>query len=599
MHLTDSTYIWAESKNFTMVAGFEQAFQDRFVWESTATVMHKLTTLKQKKGQTVTELADEVRQLASYVKDYPVAMMVRAFIERLEDPGLREKVLGGRPLSLEAAEEAAKYFVTYAQPKEKEKEEKKVEEKRESDVDKITKQLERLTMQLTQMQQGRGAGILPRPGGGAGGGGFKCYQCGKEGHMARECPNKGRAAMNVMQQIMEKSKPSMTIAEFLNGEEGGVEMLVGERKRIAIRDPEGWGIDEAREELRKKLADVGEERRQGGQGLNIYEEDEERIKVWMEEQDFLKWMEERRIVIVEEEGRLELNAEEEDEYYLWLREQEEEGSKEEASSEEDSEEGDGEEAEEKEDKEVGGEEEETWRYNFGSPTADEIGAWDTIGTGIGWDKKYDEMVEKYVGEENEAKWEGDSMVDGEEYRNHKWEEGELVYDKRRKLISTDHLFEMYNYPAAEKWNYVAAESGDEGRIILGSYYTLKKEAPRVACPAFEDLFVSLNHELGEQQQKEVRTLLVEYRDIFSTEKETICTHPTIRHHIATGNTKPIAHKPYRVSPSERARIEEEVQTLLKQRVIRPSNSPCAAPAGPSTSRSAPPPPPLADTPVGT
>ncbi|CAI5530085.1 unnamed protein product [Closterium sp. Naga37s-1] len=250
MHLTDAAYVWAESKDFKTVAGFELSFSERFVWESTATVMQKLAVLKQKKGQSVTELADEVRQLASYVKEYPTAMMVRAYIEGLEDQGLREKVLGARPVSLETAEEAAKYFVSYAQPKEIAKEEKKVKE--ETEVEKITKQLERLTMQLTQMQQGRGPGILPRPGGGAGGG-FKCYQCEKEGHMARECPNKGRVTMNVMQQLVEKSRPAMTIAEFLNGEEGGVDMLVGERKRRAVRDPEGWGIDEAREELRKKL----------------------------------------------------------------------------------------------------------------------------------------------------------------------------------------------------------------------------------------------------------------------------------------------------------------------------------------------------------
>ncbi|CAI5521996.1 unnamed protein product [Closterium sp. Naga37s-1] len=269
---------------------------------------------------------------------------------------------------------------------------------------------------------------------------------------------------------------------------------------------------------------------------NINEEDEERIKEWMEEQDFLKWTEERRVAMAEEEGGMELNAEEEDEYYLWLREQDEEGDKEEASSEE-------EEEEEKELKVVDGEEE-AWGYDFGSPTAEEVGAWESAGLGIDWDKEYDEMVEKYVGEVNEAKWEGDSMVDGEEYLDYEWEEGELVYDKRRKPISTDHFFEMYSYPAAEKWNYVAVESGDEGRIILGSYYTLKKEVPRVACPAFEDLPVSLNHELDKQQQKEVRTLLVEYKEVFSTEKETLGTHPTIRHHIATGSAKPIAHKPY-------------------------------------------------------
>ncbi|CAI5972589.1 unnamed protein product [Closterium sp. NIES-65] len=215
----------------------------------------RLTALKQKPGQTVMELADEVRQLAAYVPNYPTAMAVRHFIEGLGDKGLRERVLGGRPISLEAAEEAAKYFVSYSLPMGIEPVVEAAKEKdlvnKESEVDKITKQLEKLSIQLAQMQQGRGGGLLHRPAGGR----FKCYQCGKEGHMARDCTQKGRAALNVMQQVLEGKAP--TIAEFLNGEEGKLDMLVGPRKRQAVRDPEGWGIDEAREELRKKLAQTG------------------------------------------------------------------------------------------------------------------------------------------------------------------------------------------------------------------------------------------------------------------------------------------------------------------------------------------------------
>ncbi|CAI5466028.1 unnamed protein product [Closterium sp. Yama58-4] len=139
--------------------------------------------------------------------------------------------------------------------------------------------------------------------------------------------------------------------------------------------------------------------------------------------------------MAEEEGRMELNEEEEDEYYLWLREQEEEEGKEEATSEEESIEGGEEEL-----KDVGGEEE-AWGYNFGSPTTDEVGAWASGGTRIDWDKAYDEMVEEYVGQEDEVEWEMDSMGDGEEYLDQDCEDGELIYD-RRKPISTDHLFEL-------------------------------------------------------------------------------------------------------------------------------------------------------------
>ncbi|CAI5482902.1 unnamed protein product [Closterium sp. Yama58-4] len=158
MHLTESAYVWAESKEFTTVAGFDKAFRERFIWESTANVMQRLTGLKQKPGQTVMELADEVRQLAAYVPNYPVAMSVRHFIEGLGDKSLREKVLGGRPVSLEAAEEAAKYFVSYSLPMGIEPVPEAAKEKgpgnKESEVDKITKQLEKLSISCGKPRSG-------------------------------------------------------------------------------------------------------------------------------------------------------------------------------------------------------------------------------------------------------------------------------------------------------------------------------------------------------------------------------------------------------------------------------------------------------------
>ncbi|CAI6003562.1 unnamed protein product [Closterium sp. NIES-65] len=161
-----------------------------------------------------------------------------------------------------------------------------------------------------------------------------------------------------------------------------------------------------------------------------------------------------------------------------------------------------------------------------------------------WDMGYEE-ARRAVEEKGEITdlLEGDSMMDGEEYLVEDKEEGELAYEGKGHRISPDYLFALFNYPAAERWQYLAAEKGDEGRIVLGSYYSLKKEATRVACPAFEDLPVSLNHELGMAQQTDLRKLLVEYREVFATEAEPLGTHPTVLHHIATGDgLKPDAGK---------------------------------------------------------
>ncbi|CAI5997269.1 unnamed protein product [Closterium sp. NIES-65] len=659
-------------------------------------------------------------------------MAVRHFIEGLGDKGLRERVLGGRPISVEAAEEAAKYFVSYSLPMGIEPVVEAAKEKdlvnKESEVDKITKQLEKLSIQLAQMQQGRGGGLLHRPAVGR----FKCYQCGKEGHMARDCTQKGRAALNVMQQVLEGKAP--TIAEFLNGEEGKLDMLVGPRKRQAVRDPEGWGIDEAREELRKKLAQTGgaEEAAKGSrfvrrprvsalpnsynvvdrlkltpvsvsvwnyisdsdkvrkglldalklaedkgkedgaaamQGVSIvaaapresrhedpipsnlvfqvpqcdvhlgkhrltaivdsgasqtalshviarklgllpYLQDTtieyttssgETSKPWgilpdvpvrvgkltlpidiavtgantydmllghdwiysanadimtskwqivyrvntketdsvpittgpvgtgshpscvslppqtphrndtkppqhwsgMNEKEFQRWLEEKQLLLAKEQGRIRLTEEEAD-CWAWVQEEEELDRAELEALE-------------------------LKEHEFD----EELGA-------DGLDGIPEAVEEK--GEITDL-LEGDSMTDGEEYLVEDKEEGELAYEGKGHRISPDYLFALFNYPAAERWQYLAAEKGDEGRIVLGSYYSLKKEATRVACPAFEDLPVSLNHELGMAQQTDLRKLLVEYREVFATEAEPLGTHPTVLHHIATGDgVKPDAGK---------------------------------------------------------
>ncbi|CAI5976563.1 unnamed protein product [Closterium sp. NIES-64] len=658
MHLTDSAYVWVESKDFQSVAGFDKAFKERFIWESTANVMQRLTALKQKPGQTETELADEVRQLAAYVPNYPTAMAVRHFIEGLGDKGVRERVLGGRPISLEAAEEAAKYFVSYLLPMGIEPVVEAAKEKdlvnKESEVDKITKQLEKLSIQLAQMQQGRGGGLLPRPAGGR----FKCYQCGKEGHMARDCTQKGRAALNVMQQVLEGKAP--TIAEFLNGEEGKLDMLVGPRKRQAVRDPEGWGIDEAREELRKKLAEMGgaEEAAKGSRFVrrprvstlpNSYNVvDQLKLtpvsasvwnyisgsdKVRKELLDALKLAEDKgkedgaaamqgvsivaaapresrhedpipsnlvfqvpqcdvhlgkhRLTAIVDSGASQTALLHVIARKLGLLPYLQDTTIEYTTSSGET------------SKPWGilpdipvrvgkltlpidiAEEEELDRAELEALELKEHEFYEELGAnGLdGIPEGGYEDARKAVEEKGEItdQWEVDSMTDGEEYLVEDKEEGELAYEGKGHRIRPDYLFKLFNYPAAERWQYLAAEKGDEGRIVLGSYYSLKKEAPRVACPAFEDLPVSLNHELGMDQQTDLRKLLVEYREVFATEAEPLGTHPTVLHHIATGSAKPISHKPYRVSPSERARIEEEVAALLEQGVIRPSNSPWASP----------------------
>jgi deoxyuridine 5'-triphosphate nucleotidohydrolase len=95
----------------------------------------------------------------------------------------------------------------------------------------------------------------------------------------------------------------------------------------------------------------------------------------------------------------------------------------------------------------------------------------------------------------------------------------------------------------------------------------------------EPLFQSTNIEetdLTEKQQQQLDELLAEYHDLFDNEipgKTDI-----IQHEINLEDTKPIALKPYyRRSPLEKEFIQDEIDKMLRQGIIKPSDSPWTAP----------------------
>jgi hypothetical protein len=83
-------------------------------------------------------------------------------------------------------------------------------------------------------------------------------------------------------------------------------------------------------------------------------------------------------------------------------------------------------------------------------------------------------------------------------------------------------------------------------------------------------------DLDEDQQQQLNQLLEEYADLFDTSRPGRTN--VIQHEINTGNNPPIALKPYyRRSPLEKEFIKEEIDRMLKENIISPSDSPWSAP----------------------
>jgi predicted aspartyl protease len=84
-----------------------------------------------------------------------------------------------------------------------------------------------------------------------------------------------------------------------------------------------------------------------------------------------------------------------------------------------------------------------------------------------------------------------------------------------------------------------------------------------------------NDILSDDQSDQVMSVIRDYMDIFASKKPGATN--LVTHHIDVGMNKPVNQMPYRVSPKERRIIESEIERMLDEDIIEPSNSPWASP----------------------
>lgn len=90
----------------------------------------------------------------------------------------------------------------------------------------------------------------------------------------------------------------------------------------------------------------------------------------------------------------------------------------------------------------------------------------------------------------------------------------------------------------------------------------------------------INKSLSDHERRLLVTLLEKYSSVFDfahRDGPQLIPASRTRHRINTGSAQPIRQKPYRVSPTERKVINDQVQEMLRKGVIRESSSPWAAP----------------------
>ena len=104
-----------------------------------------------------------------------------------------------------------------------------------------------------------------------------------------------------------------------------------------------------------------------------------------------------------------------------------------------------------------------------------------------------------------------------------------------------------------------------------------RDGPSPWAPELEDLYERGKEELGDGDSDQLHGLLEEYSDIFASEGKPLGRTSLVQHTIHTGERRPVRQPPRRAPLGQESVVQEELDKMLKQKVIEPSSSAWASP----------------------
>ncbi|GFT76946.1 hypothetical protein TNCV_1098681 [Trichonephila clavipes] len=87
----------------------------------------------------------------------------------------------------------------------------------------------------------------------------------------------------------------------------------------------------------------------------------------------------------------------------------------------------------------------------------------------------------------------------------------------------------------------------------------------------------MSPELSDEQRNKLSELPGNFLGFFTKTDKSTAAKTNVKHRIFTGDHAPINQRAYRVSPTERRIIHEEVQKMLDEGIVQPSESPWSSP----------------------
>ncbi|GFU44135.1 hypothetical protein TNCV_4952961 [Trichonephila clavipes] len=136
----------------------------------------------------------------------------------------------------------------------------------------------------------------------------------------------------------------------------------------------------------------------------------------------------------------------------------------------------------------------------------------------------------------------------------------LVLDESRSFFRV-HTGYFSNFPKCIKAEFIASWGCSQSSVVSSS----------------QRCSLMMSPELSDEQRNKLSELLRKFSGLFTKTDKSTAAKTNVKHRIFTGDHAPINQRAYRVSPTERRIIHEEVQKMLDEGIVQPSESPWSSP----------------------
>ena len=110
-------------------------------------------------------------------------------------------------------------------------------------------------------------------------------------------------------------------------------------------------------------------------------------------------------------------------------------------------------------------------------------------------------------------------------------------------------------------------------LLQGGKALGRAEVVQIESPSEQDQMFDIDPELSHEQRRAMLDVLRKHRTVFAVNPKSPREIHRVEHRITLIDHRPIRYRPLRVSPPTESEISRQIEEMLANRIVRPSESP--------------------------